>query len=419
MPFREVEIDLPGKELQGAPDIAVHRIGMLKIALDVDHRTEILLDGRLVVEVELVERERLFQLARGDQVFGIKFHDAPVLRVADGKRRGQRIELGVIFAVETHVGGEDPETLDLRVERHLVRLEKPLRNVQHRPVIVAAVVEIGQRHECPHVGGVYLQRPVVFGLCQRILAQDAVEVGQYDVVFGLVRHRFDHGLGLFDGLVHLARRDQQLPLHGAQYRDAPEAHLGRVERGDGREGLLRLLVEGGQNPVVVGVLRLVAAQAAVDGQRLVVTAGIDECLPEELVVPLVGGVEPEGRACQIHRLVGRGIHAVGGHFVIGRCEGRVVADGLDEEFPRPDGVTGNGILFDAFRIQPYAAQRIGIAGHAGGAFPGGECRKEEHAEYRDRCQTFHGPGGFRVPCRTGGGNARRSRNRGAGLSRRI
>lgn len=172
-----------------------------------------------------------------------------------------------------------PKRLIFVSSGHLVRLEKPLRNVQHRPVIVAAVVEIGQRHERSHVGRVDLQCPVVFGLGQRILAQNAVEVGQHDVVFGLVRHRFDHGLGLFDGLVHLARSDQQLPFHGAQHRDAAEAHFGRVERGDGREGLLRLLVEGGQNPVVVGVLRLVAAQAAVDGQRLVVTAGIDECLP--------------------------------------------------------------------------------------------------------------------------------------------
>ncbi len=228
------------------------------------------------------------------------------------------------------------ESLDLRVERHFVRLEKPLRNVQHRPVIVAAVVEIGQRHQRLHVCGVDLQCAVVFGAGQRIPSWRwrrgrPARRG----VPGLVKAPLRPWPGLFDGLVHLARSDQQLPFHGAQHRDAAEAHFGRVERGDGREGLLRLLVEGRpESGSCRGSLRLVAAQAAVDGQRLVVTAGIDECLPEELVVPLVGGVEPEGRACQIHRLVGRGIHAVGGHFVIGRGVGRVVADRLGEELAR-------------------------------------------------------------------------------------
>lgn len=80
------------------------------------------------------------------------------------------------------------------------------------------------------------QCPVVFGLGQRILAQNAVEVGQHDVVFGLVRHRFDHGLGLFDGLVHLARSDQQLPFHGAQHRMRPkrtsaESSVAMAEKG--------------------------------------------------------------------------------------------------------------------------------------------------------------------------------------------
>ncbi len=160
------------------------------------------------------------------------------------------------------------------------------------------------------------------------------------------RHRFDHGLGLFDGFVQLARSDQQLPFHGAQHRDAAEAHFGRVERGDGREGLLDLLVERPE----AGSCRGSAARRCAGACRrpgLRGNAGQDQCLSEELVIPLVGGVEPVGRAGQLHRLVGRGVHAVGGHFVIGRCVGRVVADGLGEEFPRPDRIVKNGILFDA------------------------------------------------------------------------
>ena len=118
----------------------------------------------------------------------------------------------------------------------------------------------------------------------------------------------------------------------------------------------------------------------------------DECLPEELVVPLVGGVEPEGRACQIHRLVGRGVHAVGRHFVIGRRVGRISADRFGEKFPRPDRIVKNGILFDALGIEPDAAQRIGVTAEygRGGTLPRGESRAEEYAECRCRCQTFHG-----------------------------
>ena len=63
MAFRELEVDLSGEKLQRPVDVEGRRVGMLEIALDVDHRPVVAFDGRLVVEVEFVERQRLFQFA--------------------------------------------------------------------------------------------------------------------------------------------------------------------------------------------------------------------------------------------------------------------------------------------------------------------------------------------------------------------
>ena len=63
MAFRELEVDLSGEKLQRPVDVEGRRVGMLEIALDVDHRPVVAFDGRLVVEVEFVERQRLLQFA--------------------------------------------------------------------------------------------------------------------------------------------------------------------------------------------------------------------------------------------------------------------------------------------------------------------------------------------------------------------
>ena len=60
----------------------------LLVALDVDDRAVVLLHGRLVVEVALVERKGLVQLPGGDQVAGIELHDALVVGILDGQYRG-------------------------------------------------------------------------------------------------------------------------------------------------------------------------------------------------------------------------------------------------------------------------------------------------------------------------------------------
>ena len=325
-------------------------------------------------------------------MLGIEFHHPPLLRIAYGQRRGQRVELDVVFAVEPHVGGELLEAFDLGVERHLVRVEEPLGDVEYRPVIAAAVVVVGQRHQRGDVGRVDLHGAVVLRHGQRVLVQNRIEVGQHHMVLRFVGGGFDHGLGLVDGFVQLPRGDQQLAFHRAQHRDAPEAEFRRVERGDGRIGLLDLLVERRQKPVVVGVLRICGAQALVDAEGFGVTLGEDQGLSEELVIPFVRRVEPVGAAGQLHRLVGRGVHAVGRHFVIGRRVGRISADRFGEKFPRPDRIVKNGILFDALGIEPDAAQRIGVTAEygRGGTLPRGESRAEEYAECRCRCQTFHG-----------------------------
>ena len=109
------------------------------------------------------------------------------------------------------------------------------------------------------------------------------------------------------------------------------------------------------------------------------------------MIPFVRRVEPVGAAGQLHRLVGRGVHAVGRHFVIGRRVGRIGADRLGEIFPRPDRIVKYGILFDALGIEPDAAQRIGVFGRRRGTLSRDERRGEEQkAEDRSRSEEYHG-----------------------------
>ena len=238
------------------------------------------------------------------------------------------------------------------------------------------------------------------------------------MVLCLVGCGFDHCPGFDHGFVDLVRRHQQASFHGAQQGDASEAQFGRVERHESHDGALLLLVEGCQDAVVVGVLRVLRLQA--DLQRLVVTLGVDERLSVELVIPLVRRVETEGLPGQFHGLVGRGVHPVRREFVVGRGIGRVAADRFEEQLPGAHRVAGDGVLLDALGVEPYAAQRIGVFGHCRGSLSRDECRGEEQeAEDRCRCEAFHGHRGFRALRRTGGGTARRFRNRDAGPSRRI
>lgn len=201
------------------------------------------------------------------------------------------------------------------------------------PVVLPSGVEIGQRHQRLDVRGVDLQRPAVFGEGQRILAVDAVEVGQHDVVLYLVGSGFDHRAGFFDGFADLVRGHQHAPFHGAQQRNASEAQLRRIERREGHEGRPFLLVEGCHDAVVVRVFRVLLQQAAVDLQCFVETVGHEQRLSVKLVVPLVRGVEPEGAAGRFDGFVGRRVQEVAGQLVPGRGIGRVVADRLEKQFP--------------------------------------------------------------------------------------
>ena len=419
MPFRDVEIDLVGEEFQRLADVFFHRIGVLQIGFDVDHRPVEVLHGRTVSETALVERKGLFQFARGDQVVGVELHDAPILGIADRQDRGQVVQLEIVFAVEARVGGELFEALDLRFERQGVREKQFPGDGQQRAVILPSGVEIGQRHQRLYVRGVDLQRPAVLGEGQRVLAVEPVEVGQHDVVLRFVGCGFDHCAGFVDGFADLVRGHQHLPFHGAQQRDASETQLCRIERRKGHERRPLLFVEGRHDAVVVRVLRVVFQQAAVDFQRFVEAVGDDQRLSVELVVPFVRGVEPVGAAGHFDGLFGRRIQKVPGQFVPRRGIGRVVADRFEKQFPGPGCVARDDVLLDALGVEPHAAQRIGVSGRFRRALPGDERRKEEQAEKRCRCQAFHGRRGFRALRRTGGGTARRFRNRDAGPSRRI
>lgn len=121
-----------GKSSRARVTYLVDRVGVLEVTLDVDHRPEIVLHGRLVGEVVLVECEGLLQFARSDQVAGVKFHDALVVGIADGQRRGQVVQLEIVFAVEARVGGELSEAFDLGFERQFVGLEQLPRDGQQR-----------------------------------------------------------------------------------------------------------------------------------------------------------------------------------------------------------------------------------------------------------------------------------------------
>lgn len=222
MPFRHVEIHPVGKERQRCVHVFVHRVGALQIAFDVDHRAEELLGGRPVREAELVERQRLLQLARCDQVRGVELRDARVVRVADGQRRGQVVELEVVFAVEARVGGELFEPPDFRLEGHFVREENAARGGQQRAVVLPFGVEVGQHHERFDVRRVDAQGLVELGPGQRILPVGPVEGGQHGVEAGFVGSRLDLPAGLLDGPPHLAGGQEQPPFHLAEQRDAPK-----------------------------------------------------------------------------------------------------------------------------------------------------------------------------------------------------
>ena len=235
---------------------------------------------------------------------GIELHDARIVRITDGQRRGQIIQLEVILAIEARVGGEDLEALDLQFERELLREEEPARDGEQRTVVLASGVEIGQRHERLHVRGVDRQGGAVFGQGERVLLVGGIEVGQHHVVRGFVGGLFDGRAGFIEGLADLVRGDEKPSFHAAQQRDAPEAHLGRIERHQRLKRALTLFVERRHDAVVVRILRVLLHQAAVDLQCFAVAVGHEQRLAVELLVPPVGRIEPTGPACGVDGFVG-------------------------------------------------------------------------------------------------------------------
>lgn len=318
MSLGQSEVDPVGKEFDGLHDVAADRVGPLLVALDVDDRAVVLLHGRLVVEVALVERKGLVQLPGGDQVAGIEFHDAFVVGILDGQHRGQVVELQVVFAVEADVRGVLFELADLRLEREFVGQEQPPRDGQQRAVVLPGGVVVGQRHERCEVRRVDPQRLVELRAGQRVASVCGVEVGQRHMGFGFVGGRSRLLPGLVQGPYDLSGGHEQAALHAVQHGDAPEAHLGRVEQGHGLDRLVGLLVERRENPVEVRLLGEAVDQAAVDGNGPVVLSGEDKHLAVELVVPLVGRIEPVGAFGQFDGLFGRSIHPVGYQLEVGR-----------------------------------------------------------------------------------------------------
>lgn len=414
MSLGQPEVDPVGEEPDGLHDVAADRVGPLLVALDVDDRAVVLLHGRLVVEVALVERKGLVQLPGGDQVAGIELHDALVVGILDGQYRGQVVELQVVFAVEADVRGVLFELADLRLEREFVGQEQPPRDGQQRAVILSGGVVVGQRHERCEVRRVDPQRLVELRAGQRVASVCGVEVSQCHVGLGLVGGRCRLLPGLIQGSADLSGGHEQAALHAVQHGNTSEAHLGRVEQGHGLGGLSGLLVERREDPVEVRLLGETVDQAAVDGNGPVVLSGEDERLAVELMVPLVGRIEPVGASGQLDGLLGRGIHSVGYQLEVGRGVVRVAPDGLGEEFAGPQRIARDGLLLDALGVEPYARQRVGICGCGRSALPRHEGRGEERTQKPCRHQPFHACRRFRAPGRTGGGNARRFRSRGAG-----
>ncbi len=386
----DVENRTVGEERQGAADVKFDRIGPPQVSLDVDDRSEVVFLGRRVVGVQLVEFERLLQLARRDQMAGIELHGLLVARIADGQHRRQVVELDVEFAVETGVGGKLPEARDLACQGHGVEGEHAFGHGQHRTEIAAVVVVVRERREGGERRRIRFQRLAVLGQRQRILARAGVEPGQYHAVGGIVGRRIDHRTGLGHGLVGLMGGQQQLPLHVAQHRNPPEAHLGRIESGDSRERLVAQLIESRENAVVVGILGVGLPQVAEDPQRPAVLSRIDQRLPVERMIPQIGRVDAVGAERQLGRLGRRLIDALHGQLVISRRERRIGPESLREKLARPDRIARYGVLLDALGIEVDAAQRIGPDGRRRGALPGRRNRQEERRTHeRYGCRASH------------------------------
>ena len=390
----DAEVGVIGEERDGLRDVLLHRVGALEVVLDFGHGAEVALHRGPVGRAELVEGEGLLQLARGNQVVGIEAYDARVVRMADDERRGQAVDLCVVFAVEAQVGGELPEAADHLVDGEGVGLEDAARGGEQPRIVVPRVVEVGQRHERLHVGRVNFQRTVELRAGERIVALQPVEVGQYRVVFRLVGNLLGHGARLVDRLVELARGDEQLPLHGREHGRASEAHLGAVERRQGRVGALDLFVERRHKAVVVRLARVVAQQAAEDVECIAVALGIDERLAVEASVPLVGRVRTVGPSGQRDRLVVRVVHPVGRQRVAGRGAGRVAAQRLVAERAGAGRVAVDEQPLQRVGVEVEAAQRVGRHDAACRGRPaacGGEQpRKHAHAQKQGCRQSSHG-----------------------------
>ena len=398
VPAGDPEIGIVRKEPERLRDVPLGRVGPLLVAFDVDHHREVLLHGRPVGRVQLVERQRFVQLPRGDQVFAVEVRDLRVVGILQCQKCRQLVDLQEVFAVETQVGREPFELGDLAPGGQLVRVEEASRNRQEGGIVLFAVVVVARGDQRGDVRGIEFDRIGERLRCERIAPHECVEFAEGHVVFGFVGSRLGERLRLGQCAVVLPRVDQQPAFRGAQHRDTPEAELRRVEHRDRFVGAFGLGIEGGQQTEVLGILRVAAREAAVDVQRFVVAVSDQKGLPVELAVPFVRRVELRGLSREADHFADRPLAACGerpGQFVVGRCIGRIAADGLREERAGPGRIEADHLPFDPLGVEIDAAQRVG--NRIGPLRPcraaprrTGEGRAEKEQCERYGGRTFHG-----------------------------
>ncbi len=140
-----------------------------------------------------------------------------------------------------------------------------------------------------------------------------------------------------------------------------EAHLRRIERGNGRKRQLHACIQQSQNTVVVGIVRVDSRKTPVKRQRLGIAALGEQCTGIELRIPPVGGVGtiyPRSQSGGTLRIAPRGRELR--EAVQRRRVGRILGYGLP---PQPLGeqrVAGDVERFDTVYIKIRKTQRVGV-----------------------------------------------------------
>ena len=157
---------------------------------------------------------------------------------------------------------------------------------------------------------------------------------------------------LLQRTVALLGLHQQVAFHLAQIGVATHAHLGRIERGDGRVGLLVLLVEGRQDAVEVQIARVTLVERPIDGQGIGIAFGHQQRLPVGAVIPEVGRILPVGLFGPLRQLFRVVAQPVGDKRKVGRSVERIDLQGLLQK-----GATAGGITVNREGLHPLGVEK--------------------------------------------------------------